>query len=465
MPFYDLFGVLEFEVDEYIEEESQIRADVEMQAHGPLPPGYLSREEQEMADRAAEVAASVADFSAKLRKKCARTSTSPSPSPFTPDMSCAAAPWCILLDLNFFLLKEPFSWRCADMLSLRATCSGLRGGISSRTYALELLNTMKWTNRPDVADVPLWQLFRLCDAFRAEAEFLRLVSAHGRFRGACCVAGSHALHRLMLLDLGMRPEFSPSDLDVFVSDPDAVPAVVQLSRLFLEALHRLPAGSTIVQIPEGPYGATPPGADPIAGHSFPLAPVLAAMDYFRHAASNALRSPAEWMPAFRRLPPLCGAPKAHQLRKSYRVVQPPRVGALLFHPRRTSFGSFALPHEVNVVLVSFDRPTPAVRVVDGFDMYQCQVAMHAHEETGGFAFSCSEVTRQCALHKQIQLTPSAFGPLDRPFGNDPLDRPHYEFIRVLKETIRRVRKYEKHGFRLVEDGGGAMPEGEAEADA
>ena len=72
MPFYDLFGVLEFEVDEYIEEESQIRADVEMQAHGPLPPGYLSREEQEMADRAAEVAASVADFSAKLREKCAR---------------------------------------------------------------------------------------------------------------------------------------------------------------------------------------------------------------------------------------------------------------------------------------------------------------------------------------------------------------------------------------------------------
>ena len=235
----------------------------------------------------------------------------------------------------------------------------------------------------------------------------------------------------MLLNLGMRPEFLPSDLDVFVSDPDAFPAVVQLSRLFLEALHRLAAGSTIVQIPrEEPYGATPPGADPIVGHSFPLAPVLAAMDYFRHAASNALRSPAEWMPAFRRLPPLCGAPKAHQFRKSYRVVQPPRVGAL----RRTSFGSFALPHEVNVVLVSFDRPTPAERVVDGFDMYQCQVAMHAHEETGGFAFSCSEVTRQCALHKQIQLTPFAFGPLDRPFGSHSHyenQSPHHEFIRVL----------------------------------
>ena len=90
--------------------------------------------------------------------------------------------------------------------------------------------------------------------------------------------------------------------------------------------------------------------------------------------------------------------------------------------------------------------------------------MHAHKETGGFAFSCSEITRQCAVHKQIQLTPFAFGPLDRPFGSHSHyenQSPHHEFIRVLKQTIHRVRKYETHGFRLVEHGGGAMPEGKA----
>jgi len=310
-----------------------------------------------------------------------------------------------------------------------------------------------------VVDVPLSQLYRLCDAYRAEAEYLKLLSAHGRFPGACCVAGSHALHRMMLFDLGMRPDFLPSDLDVFVSDPGAFAAVIDLSKLFLDAVHRLAAGSSTIERPgENRYEVVAPM--PALGDSFPLEDMFAAIDFYRSGAgglgwswcaANGLVVPAAWMPAFRRLPAICGLPKAHQMRTQYRVLQSHGDAQLGNH-----FSSFVLPLQVNIVLVSFDHPTPAERVVDGFDMEQCRVVMKTSKDHGGFVFTCSDMARMCAARKQIRLTPFAFGPLKCPYTSTHspgirAPRSVFAFQRVLKETIRRIRKYENHGFQLVED--------------
>ena len=447
------------EIDEYL-------AEIEMDAHGPPPPPPMSRDEQENADRAAEVAAEVAEYVGELNAKVQRTSIVLKPR----DTSCAAAPWCLLLDATF-AVQEPFAWRCSDMLSLRATCSGIRGGVSSRAFAGELLNRMGWAHRPDFSGVPLSQLYRLCDAFRFELEYVRRLSTHGRFPGACCVAGSHALHRMMLLQLEMSPGFWPSDIDVFVSDPDAFSAVVDLSKLFLEAVLRLSGPHSSAVVEEAPtrdnYGALPLlGQLTSPGHPFPLARVLAAMDYFRGggfqnhwAASQGLVGSEGWMPAFTRLPAIVGHPKAHTIRRCLRV-RPPRGYPVA--AARVSLGLFVLPHNLNVVLLSFGRRTRAERVVDGFDMHQCKVVMGADgERGGGFAFTCSETTRHCAADKQIRLTRFAFNPLLRSLP--AAGPPHFPFLAVLKETIRRVRKYEAHGFHLVEHAVGEDETADGEA--
>jgi hypothetical protein len=435
------------DIAERIHDDIAQQAELEVDDYGHHE---TTPEDQAAADRAAFVAASVVWEVSELRTKCPRTN-SPSSSSFTPDVSCASAPWCVLLSADF-TPKTPFGWTCTDMLAIRATCTGLRGDRSASAYFGDLLHEMGciWSMPAASTQAPA-NLHRLCDALLAELEFVRRINALGRptHPGMCCIAGSHALHRMMQFELRMaNPGFRPADMDVFVAHPTAFAAVVSLSKLFLTRVERrVPTyelsgtadGYGRIEFARSQWGALWPPDHPHQPTTYPLERVVDALSTWRDNPpfqSNVLVSKAAWLPAIGRLPAEVGLPKP------FRVV---RCGRVRGTGGRVDFGSLALPNNVNVVQLGFGEPTAAARVIDGFDMQQCKVVMHT--SASRFAFACSETTRQCAEQRQIRLTRYALAPLI-PGGTDSLWV--YKLMPALKEMIRRIRKYEKHGFELVE---------------
>ena len=168
-----------------------------------------------------------------------------------PDVTVESAPWCVLLGPEAGN-SEPFvGWTVKDRLALRSTCRGIHGGISTAFFLNNLLVQCGWRN-PPVQRLGLtrqwrWEtggwlwgqgelspyLSRLVEAVLAELEFVRRLEALGH-AGSCCIAGSHALHRLILFDLGKLPLFVPNDLDVFVSDVAALKPATALAYALLQ---------------------------------------------------------------------------------------------------------------------------------------------------------------------------------------------------------------------------------------
>eukprot|EP00966_Prymnesium_polylepis_P202799 4698493-Prymnesium_polylepis.1 len=91
-------------------------------------------------------------------------------------------------------------------------------------------------------------------------------------------------------------------------------------------------------------------------------------------------------------------------------------------------------------------------------MKQCQVVMHITD--GGLAFQCDDAARQCIEARRIELTRYALHPRSntgfdahwrnvKPREEDWTPTEWSEVLRTsVKEFIRRVRAYEKYGFRL-----------------
>lgn len=118
------------------------------------------------------------------------------------------------------VLTSPIWSDLNDALSLRGTCAFLHGLTRTADWLAQLLAPLgfrtRWTLLPPRKIVGLaWHV-------HAEMALLhdltRIGAACG---GTCCVAGSHALHRLLLLKHGVDPAFNPGDIDVFVSVPAA----------------------------------------------------------------------------------------------------------------------------------------------------------------------------------------------------------------------------------------------------
>ena len=182
-------------------------------------------------DLAASCAADAAGCAAEMVKRM-RTieADSVGQSPWTgPTLAVESAPWCVLLGPEA-VGSEPFvGWTVKDRLALRSTSRALHGEMSTAFYLNDLLAQCGWRN-PPVQRLGLtrqwrWEtgawlwgqgerspwLSRLVEAILAELEFVRRLEVLGH-AGACCVAGSHALHRLMLFDLGKVIYIPPDGL-------------------------------------------------------------------------------------------------------------------------------------------------------------------------------------------------------------------------------------------------------------
>lgn len=441
------------EVDEANEDEEAARIDAAHLAFigSAAPPP--SAEQVAVHDLAAFVAAEVEDEMIELRKKMRVSNDNAGTTIFVADTSAAAAPWCYLLAPHS-ASTTPFTWSLSAMLNLRAVCKGLHGGLSTATFFDLLLDELGWSSRgwscaappgPITADVALRHSFRACHALLTEVEFVRCLGQLGRFPGACCVAGSHALHRLMLLDLGMNPDFAPRDMDVFVADPECVLAVRKLSEAFLAHLYG--AGTHFKNDLNHAYpGGVNLGFDqwhawPFAGHSHSYDRDLLVRALSTHFA----RFPPHHIEAARQLPSTVGLPRPYS-------IQPVGCVETLYAGQPWAFtGGLHCPHTIQIINARFPERTPAARVIDAFDMYQCKVVLQAPEAgvgvPSGLTFLCDETARQCAEAKQIRLTRYATLPL-RDLPEDDVE------VSVLlwkkcETLVRRIGKYEGHGFKLV----------------
>jgi len=127
-------------------------------------------------------------------------------------VSCAEMPWqAFLSPASVDSALEP-----RDLLALRGTCSALSEQ-SLASFVGDLLTQIGLVQRWHLFPPrKLWSLF--CSVF-AELKFFRAlqdIRTDGKM--TTVVAGSHAVHRMMLCTpaLGGMPGFSPGDLDVFV---------------------------------------------------------------------------------------------------------------------------------------------------------------------------------------------------------------------------------------------------------
>ena len=118
------------------------------------------------------------------------------------------------------VLTSPIWSDLNDALSLRGTCAFLHGPTRTADWLAQLLAALGFRARLTL--LPPLKIVGLAWHVHAEMALLhdltRIGAACG---GTCCVAGSHALHRLLLLKHGVDPAFNPGDIDVFVSVPAA----------------------------------------------------------------------------------------------------------------------------------------------------------------------------------------------------------------------------------------------------
>lgn len=370
-----------------------------------------------------------------------------------PAVNVAEAPWCVLLG-EARPLQAKHGWTPRDMLRLRSTCKALRAGVESvEFFRALLLRSSKAFARPDALELSGRHAFLLCQRVVLEINFLhQLHDVCRRESGQrpgdtppCTVAGSYALHRMMIQDEtagGPLPDWSPGDLDIFVSgcreewtdaeveawdarEADRVDGeehamaadlsyvtqarpidergkrrplferVVDLARDFLHQLY--PNGSFDEHDREG-YMHTDAGAT--VAYALPEDSTLGAYD--RAELLSALDDDvrARWAPALEaQLPSRGGFLRPHRLGTiiSLDLTNYGHDKAGAGPPLRATLAD-CMPgtlwralRSVNIIEYATPAPLTSLEVTGSFDMLQCGVAIEPSGPSG-VRFECSDET-------------------------------------------------------------------------
>ena len=404
----------------------------------------------------------------------------------TPDLS--VAPWAILTSTS---LPLGFDWHPRDMIKLRSVCYAFRGGLTTGAFCGQILRRLGIPLRYDVH--PPHSLFELLCSVFDELKFvhsLRGVAAHavgvdpdGReSENLCCVAGSYALNRYLLLD-GQRIErppiragfggaavsaaeqrrldWAPGDIDVFVGchgSPHSAKSIAAFRALVRHALDR----SASVLRPARPsdrlalleLGVRPPRPSPIAtttdeydalAHDVD-ARVASAMrgvrtTYDRRHVLDVLQSmevPPALLDAVRRLPSRLGAHGA------IRVVRAVEVRLESYErPPDHATPHWPAPSKINVIQYAAPagRPVDALAVVRAFDLLPCMVAMRVDTSLRA-TFELPPEARDAIARRELRLSAHCFGPAGSAAADESVE------MATIKQ-VRRIFRYMRRGFRLT----------------
>lgn len=394
------------------------------------------------------------------------------------------------------LLDSPTWSSLSDVMALRGANSLLYGDMRTAEWLAQLLATRglkaRWTLHHPYR--LYWLAWRVHAELRLLHDLTQIGVQHG---GHCVVAGSYALHRLMLLELGVDPGFSPGDLDVFLSVPWA-----SQDRAFASVHARLKdffAAGPGVRHPVRSSYDKKERADVYLGQHRDVINLQASITRERVVEvinTLGLLPHAKPLDEIRRW----GAAVQAQLPERFSLGRPYRLGRVielgyglgtelggwryrpagLRHERVFGVGAarlvqlsgwsnmrrggypcpdisqpvigllgWTLPLRANIIEIVSMKPCDAMGVVASFDMEQCKVAMRC--SAAGVEFVCSDVTRHCATHRLIRFCPMLLPACDelRRRGGDPNGELVPWFKReALEKMAERVRKYEKRGFRV-----------------
>ena len=459
------------------------------------------RDQQHSADVEAEserdlarfVECSVSEEVDQLRKQMRQMRHTDSEPWHGPVVGVQTAPWCVFLSPDWW---RPF-WGPRDMLLLRSVCCDLRDDQPTAAFFAARLASLgvrlRWQCHSPRA------LFELCVELFDELCFVRALPP------SACVVGSHALHRLQLLSLGIDPGFRPNDLDVYVVSQEdtslrelpalrrrcaensiqfstadtpsallaklAVAQVIDLASGFMArerwvGAHHDPRIQQRAMVEVQVHGENPDYAfGEEATRPYPKERLVEALDYLSQngvwqqggfgghtVVPNSQGWMASWAPQLDALPDEMGMPRPYRL---VRVGYVKRLGPAV--QGGPGFAGWSTVRAINVIEVrgAGEHALTPLGIVDAFDMEQCKVVMRVDAALRPL-FEHSELTRQCALLKLIRFTRHAAvpacGKLVRGLSQDDIDGTEAEWVDFLLEIAKkmyfRARKYEDHGFSM-----------------
>ena len=389
------------------------------------------------------------------------------------------------------LLAMPTWTSLSDVMALRGANSLLHGGVRTAEWLAQLLATRgfktRWTLiRPE-------KLFWLAWRVHAEMRLVHDLTQIGvQLGGHCVVAGSYALHRLMLLELGVEPGFAPGDLDVFLSVPQA-----SRDRAFERVHTRLAdffcAGPGVRHPVKSDYGKKE--KDDYLGQRCDVTNLQTPITRERvveliNSLSDTDSQKRRWGAAVH-----AQLPERFSLGRLYRLGRVTELGygigtklngweykhrwttnvyshayprpelvSTWINTQHAAAGwanmwadsqtcpaigllGWTLPLRANIIEIVSTTPCDAMGVVAAFDMEQCKVALSS--SAAGVEFVCSDVTRHCAAHRLIRFCPMLLPACQelRRAGDDGELVPWFT-RESLHKMVARVSKYESRGFRV-----------------
>ena len=397
-----------------------------------------------------------------------------------PGSEMLAAPWGVLLDTA---LPLGTLWSPVDMLRLRGVCSSLRDERSTGQFFACVLNTLgvrlRWhCHNPS-------KIFELATRVWSELSFvhsLRSVAAHAaglsqddpQAEHICCVAGSHALSRAILLGSDVAGgdgspcpvSWRPGDIDIFVGSVEskkrsyaAFKALVSHSEQACHSLFRHSSDPTPSVF--WPAGLTGPRIRPRTqllsrynepgevgiGHlpsSIESAMATQGVAYERDAVLDYAGSFSDdLIRAVRALPPTLGIKRPYRIERVAEVF--PFGSAHSSGSANYSFGAlWPMPMKINIVQYASARPSSpftTAHLLEGFDVIPAQVTMRVDRQLRP-TFEASAEARTRISRRELALTQYAFGPAHS------LRRDHIE--EAITKQVDRIDKYMRtYGFRLV----------------
>ena len=418
----------------------------------------------------------------------------------TPDLE--AAPWGVLLDTS---LPLGVDWHPREHIRLRGVCMALRGKRSTAEHFSEILQHLGVSVRMGSPEALAKLTFRIFN----EMSFVHRVqgvAARGFGLRAddpaaaelCCVAGSYALNRFLLLgdrtttDPSTRSKrnataglaqpadpggaapgvsWTPGDIDVFLGcrgTPNSRLSVQAFNKVVEHGLWAAQGLWSGAKLPSNHWGAWMPSD--LHARMPKTWPVDANVKYTSeynglgelptdiHAA---MTTPGVTYPRELVLQYLHGDEETADLQATIRGLEPTlgirrpfrveRVAEIrpfksnfdnLLRGASCSYGSlWPMPMKINVIQISNPRGKPLApsEVVSAFDLVPAMMSMQVDRGLVPH-FTASEEARLCAITRELRLSKYAFGP--------SRDGHMLQLEEAILKQLGRISKYKKYGFTL-----------------
>ena len=388
------------------------------------------------------------------------------------------APWGVLLDPS---LPLGVDWAPTEMLRLRGVCTAFRGGLSTAQFFSRVLEALGIPKLREHCHSPR-RLFEFASRVFAELAFVHscrtvaacaagLLKADTSANDLCCVAGSYALHRALMLGCNdvvgsaqgpTTPSWAPGDMDIFVGTLDssrrskaAFDAVVEHARTAFACFSRHADDIKLWGsrgLPLVTYSSTYEHAHGL-GEIVPasVAVAMGAFQGFSYSRDDVLDYSHAWdqplVDAIKRQPETLGVHRPYQVDRVAEVEHPARL-----HHFPVAFDSlWPLPRKINIIQYSSGEapggaprpPLTPLALVRGFDVLPAMVVMRVDHSLKPRFLATDDVAR-CVRRRELRLSPFAFGPAVAD------DRRAMEAA-VRRQLVRLDKYRHAYGFALPED--------------